>query len=248
MCFDQLALTLAAPGQLVGVSDVARDPLLSPRWREARALPAVRMRVEEILGLRPDLVLLDAQAPAHVAALLRRAGVAVVALREAATFAEGLARLRDVAQALGRGDAGRTLADDLERQRAAIVGEPAARRPLAAVWQANGFTVGAGTMPDDLLRLAGWRNLAAERGMGAFAPLPLETLLRAAPDLLILDGASSERPSLAEALLAHRALRREFPGGRTLVLPPGQWLCAGPQNLDALRQLVAARRRIGDAP
>ena len=244
LCLDQLVLAVAAPGQVIAVSDVAQDPHLSAQWRAARALPAVHARVEEILALRPDLVFLDTFAPAHIVALLQRAGVRVAQFPEAGTFDDGVARVRAIAAALGRADAGAMLADDMQRRQAAAVASPGDRRPLAAVWQANGFTVGIGTVQDDLLRRAGFRNLAAERNAGPFEPLPLEALVRAAPDLLILDGATSDRPSLAEALMTHRAARRAFGGARTLVMPHSLWLCAGPQNVDALDRLTAVRRSL----
>ena len=244
LCLDQLALTLAAPGQLVGIGRDAQDPHLSSRWREARTVPSLRLRLESILALQPDLVLLDTYAAAHAVALLRRAGIRVAQFPEAMTFDDGIARVRAIADALGHPTAGMALADDMQRRLAAITAGLGDRRPLAAVWQANGFTVGRGTLPDDLLRRAGFRNLAAERGTGPFEPLPLEALVRAAPDLLIVDGATSDRPSLAEALMTHRAARRTFEGARTLVMPHGLWLCAGPQNLEALEHLAAARRSI----
>lgn len=247
LCLDQLALALAAPGQLVGVTRDAQDPHLSSRWEAARAVPALRLRVEEILAVRPGLVLLDADAPAQVVALLRRAGVRVAQFPEAATFEAGVARVRAVADALGRPAAGAALAADMERRLAEITARLDDRRPLAAVWQANGFTVGRGTLPDDLLRRAGFRNLAAERGTAPFEPLPLEALIRAAPDLLIVDGATSDRPSLAEALMTHRAARRAFGTTRSMAMPHGLWLCAGPQNLVALETLVAAHGAIGSA-
>jgi iron complex transport system substrate-binding protein len=248
LCLDQLALELAAPGQLVGVSDMARDPYLSAGWRRARAVPAVRLRVEEILALRPDLVLLHSDAPAPVVALLRRTGARVALFPEAITFEAALGLIQHVANVLERSDAGAAMVDTLRRRYAALTDGMGERRPLAAVWQASGFTVGVGSLPDDLLRRAGWRNLAAERGTSGFGPLPLETLLRAAPDLLILDGATSAAPSLAEGLMTHRAARRAFGDARTLVMPHHLWLCAGPQNLDAMERLAAAHRQAKATP
>jgi iron complex transport system substrate-binding protein len=244
LCLDQLALALAAPGQLVGVSDVAQDPYLSANWRAARTVPAVRMRAEEVLALRPDLVLLNADAPAHVVALLRWAGVRVALFPEAVTYDEAIGLVQHVANVLDRPDAGGAMVAAMRARYAALTRDLGDGRPLAAVWQANGFTVGFGSLPDDLLRRAGWRNLAAERGTIGFGPLSLEALLRAAPDLLILDGATSAAPSLAEGLMTHRAARRAFAGARTLVMPHHLWLCAGPHSLEALQRLVAARRRI----
>lgn len=242
LCLDQLVLALAAPGQVVAVSDMAHDPHLSAQWQAAQALPAVRVRVEEILAQRPDLVFLDAFAPSHVVGLLKRAGVRVAQFPEASTFDDVVARVRSLATALGRPEAGATLAQRMQERQA--VPADGVHRPLAAVWQANGFSVGRGTLQDDLLRRAGFRNLAAERSAGPFEPLPLEALVRAAPDLLILEGATSDRPSLAEALMTHRAARQAFGTARTLVMPHSLWLCAGPQNVEALDRLVAVRRSI----
>ena len=57
LCTDQLALAVAAPGQLVSVSELARDPALSAMASRAAAIPSNRGRAEEVLALRPDLVL-----------------------------------------------------------------------------------------------------------------------------------------------------------------------------------------------
>ncbi len=245
LCLDQLVLALAAPGQVVAVNDMAHDPHLSAQWQAAQALPAVRVRVEEILAQRPDLVFLDVFAPSHVVGLLKRAGVRVAQFPEASTFDDGVARVRSLATALGRPEAGATLAQQMQQaQEQEAVPADADHRPLAAVWQANGFSVGRGTLQDDLLRRAGFRNLAAERSAGPFEPLPLEALVRAAPELLILESPASDRPSLAEALMTHRATRQAFGKTRTLVMPHSLWLCAGPQNVAALDRLAAARRSL----
>src|SRR5687767_13774080 len=71
LCLDQLSLALAAPGQLVGISDLSEDPRISPRWREAQLLRPTRKRSEEVLSLRPDLVIVDDYAPATFRKTLR---------------------------------------------------------------------------------------------------------------------------------------------------------------------------------
>ncbi|MCW5742943.1 MAG: ABC transporter substrate-binding protein [Alphaproteobacteria bacterium] len=244
LCLDQLVLAMAAPGQLVGVSDLSHDPRISPRWREARALPPVRKRAEEILALRPDLLIIDDLITPSLRKTLRLAGVPTLELSEAGNVEATLDHIARIGEALGRPEAARDLAASLRESIARLTRSVGPTSPVAAIYQANGMTLGRGTNADGLLRIAGWRNLAAERGLSLFVPIAMEELVLAAPDLLILDGKTSDRPSLAEQMMTHRAARRAFAGARTLVMPHSLWLCGGPQNLEALRRLTAARETL----
>ena len=57
LCTDQLAMLLAAPGQLISVSHLASDPMASTMVAEAQAYPVNRGGAEQILLMEPDLVL-----------------------------------------------------------------------------------------------------------------------------------------------------------------------------------------------
>lgn len=244
LCLDQLALAMAEPRQMVGISDMSHDPHISPRWRDAQALPPVRKRAEEILALRPDLVIVDDFITPSLRKTLRLAGVPTLELAEAGSVEVTLDHIARIGAALGRPDAARDLATSLRAGITHLTTEVGPNSPVAAIYQANGMTLGRGTNADGLLRLAGWRNLAAERGLSLFVPIAMEELVVAAPDLLILDGETSDRPSLAEQMMTHRAARRAFAGARTLVMPHSLWLCGGPQNIEALRRLAAAREAL----
>ena len=244
LCLDQLALALAAPGQLVGISDISHDPRISPRWREARALPPVRKRAEEILALRPDLLIVDDFLTAPLRKTLRLAGIPTLELAEAGNVGATLDHIARIGAALGRADAARDLGQSLREGIARFTATVGPASPVAAIYQANGMTLGRGTNADGLLRIAGWRNLASERGLSLFVPIAMEELVVATPDLLILDGATSDRPSLAEQMMTHRAARRAFAGAHTLVMPHSLWLCGGPQNVEALWRLAAAREAL----
>jgi len=235
---------LAAPGQLVGISDIAHDPRISPRWREARALPPVRKRAEEILALTPDLLIIDDFITPSLRQTLRLAGVPTLELAEASSIEATLDHIARVGAALGRSDAARDLTQSMRADIARLTAAAGPASPVAAIYQANGMTLGRGTNADGLLRIAGWRNLASDRGLSLFVPIAMEELVVAAPDLLILDGETSDRPSLAEQMMTHRAARRAFAGARTLVMPHSLWLCGGPQNVEALQRLAAVREAL----
>ena len=58
------------------------------------------------------------------------------------------------------------------------------------------------------MTLAGVRNVAAEQGLDRWGSLSMETLLRSAPELIVLTGYRASQPSLANVVLEHPALRR----------------------------------------
>ena len=94
---------------------------------------------------------------------------------------------------------------------------------------------------DELLRLAGLRNLAAEWGMPAFGRLSLETILAGQPDILVVDGESNADPARATELVEHQALKALAGRARIVSVPMRTQICAGPENFEVLRLLAEAR-------
>jgi len=79
LCTDQLALLLAAPGQLVSVSRLAHDPTMAALAEAAQRIPANGGKAEEIYLLRPDLVLAGTYTTRQSLDMLRRLGIRVEA-------------------------------------------------------------------------------------------------------------------------------------------------------------------------
>ena len=241
LCLDQLALRLAAPGQLVGVSYLSHDPRISVLAEEARAIAPVRAQVESILALKPDLVIFDSGSHATIKRLLRLAGVAVLEVPWAASLEESESLIARMAAAMGREAVGEKLIEDMRRQRQALTWQ-GAPRATAAVLDANRGTSGKGSLMDELLRLAGFRNLAAELGIQAYGRLSIETVIANQPDFLVLDGAGNAAPSYATEFVDSRALRSLAGNARIVSVPFRLSICAGPENLDVVRLLAEARR------
>ena len=241
LCLDQIALRLAAPGQLAGVSMLSHDPRLSVLVDQARVIAPVRPSVEAILALRPDLVIFDAVAQSGLKDLVRRAGVAVLEVPWAASLAEAETLFGQIAAALGRLKVGRAVVADMRRQRSGLASQS---RPvaLAAVLQANGATTGKGSLMGELLHLAGFRNLAAEPGIPAYGRWSLETVLAGRPDLLVIDAEANLDPARATEFVDHAALRSLAGKAHVVSVPTKYAICAGPENFHAIRLLAEARR------
>ena len=241
LCLDQLALRLAAPGQLVGISYLSRDPQISVLVGQARAIAPVRASVESILDLRPDLVIFDATAHTTIRRLVRGAGVPILELPWAASLEDAETLIARIAAALGRDAEGEALIADM-RDAASPAHLAGTANCPAAVLQANRGTSGKGSLMDELLRLSGYRNLAAELGIGAYGRLPLEAVLAGQPDLLVLDGNANAHPSRATEFVDHHVLESLAGRARLVSVPIRYSICAGPENFETMRLLAEARR------
>jgi iron complex transport system substrate-binding protein len=238
LCTDQLVLALADADAVVGVTRAARDCRYSAACAAAARVPVVQGTAEEVVALRPDLIVAGESGATTALAVARRLGVQTLVLPSADTLAAIRDQIGVLAQALGRSERGRALKAAFDR-RLALVPSPAGPRPVAAIYQPNGFTSGAGSLADAVLARAGLSNYATEQHLGRAAAIPLEYLVLHPPDLLITD-AEEGAPSLAESMLWHPALRDAFPA-RRVQIPASDWICGGPATLDALERLVQAR-------
>lgn len=231
LCSDQLAMMLAAPGQLVSVSSLSRDPRLSPMADQAAGYAANAGRAEEIYLMRPDLVIAGTYTPAATVAMLRRLGVRVEVLPPAEDFGAIRTEITRMGALLGRADAAGELLARFDADLASLRGAEGQGR--AALYYANGFTSGPDTLAGSILAAAGYANIAAEQGIIATTALPLERLVMARPDRLIT-GARWPGRSRAEAILDHPALAAI---GSEPRVTDRDWACGTPFVIRAIRSL-----------
>lgn len=232
LCSDQLAMMLAAPGQLVSVSSLAQDPRLSPMADQAAAYTPNTGRAEEIYLMRPDLVIAGTYTPAATVAMLRRLGIRVETPPPAEDFDAIRAEITRMGDLLGRKDAARNLLTRFDADLAAA--RSPTGRGRAALYHANGFTSGPDTLAGSILDAAGYANIAADYGITATTPLPLELLVMAHPDRLIT-GAKWPGQSRGEAILDHPALAAAAPAKAQVT--DLHWTCGTPFVTRAIRSL-----------
>lgn len=243
LCTDQLAMQLAGPGQLVSVSYMARDPAASAMTAEAAALPINHGLAEEIVLLRPDLVLAGSWTTPATVALLRRTGVPVAVFppeTDLAGIRANIARMGRVLDRQPQADA--MLAGfDAELARLAPPPDPPPdRRPTAALYATGGYTSGSDSLAGQIVTLAGYGNIADGLGLTQGGILSLEELLLAQPDLVIL-GRRYPGQARAQELLDHPALRALLRDRATATISDPDWVCGTPRILRAAESLRAAR-------
>jgi len=232
-CADQFVLKLADRAQIAALSTSA-DSAFSYMRARAAGLPQVRPRAEDVLGLRPDLVVRSYGGEANIAALLARARTPLAQLAYGEDFEAVRGNIRAMAAAFGHPERGEALVAEMDARLAAI--RPAQRRTALYMTPA-GFTTGPGSLVDELLRAAGLENFETAPG---WRPLPLERLAGERPDMVatgFFDTHSTATDSWSSA--RHPLARRQLQA-RPVVALDGAWIaCGGWFLVDAVEALAA---------
>jgi len=240
LCADQLLLLLADRAHIASISYLAVDANASAMAEAARGLDINHGLAEEIIPLEPDLVLAGSLTTRPTVFLLRRLGYRVVELPVASTFDDIRANIRTVAEAIGERERGESIVASFDRNLASTTDSDGSRNPVAALYWANGYSSGRGTLADVVARAAGFRNLASELGLAGTAQIPLETLLASKPDVLIV-GRQRGGAAMAHEHLRHPAFRKAFADHPTVTLPNRLWVCGTPFVAEAVNRLQALR-------
>ena len=247
LCTDQLLMLLADRERIASVSYLAANPRSSAMADQAQGLHLNHGLAEEILPLEPDLVIAGVFTTRPTVHLLRKLGYRVIDQPVANDLDDVRANVRRIAEAIGEPGRGEDLIAAFDARLAAV--PPAeARRPRLALYWANGFTSGQGTLAQAIVTAAGLHNLAADLGISGTWQLPLETLLAANPDALVT-GRAREHPALANETFRHPALQRRFAGRPQLRIEDKYWICGTPSVATAIEGLADFRATIRvDAP
>ncbi|RMF16191.1 MAG: ABC transporter substrate-binding protein [Alphaproteobacteria bacterium] len=241
-CADAHLLALADRAEIAALSSEADAPYA---WagRHAPDLPRLIDGIEGLIGLNPGLVVTTA-GHARAADLAERAGLRVVRLGYLARIEDSFAALRRLGSAMGRSARAESVIQETKRRMASLQDRaaalPAKAKPRVLYLTPSGVTTGAGTYVDRLLRLAGLRNLLAERGITGWSRLRLEDVAALHPDLVITSFFAA-RHGWQESwrLTGHPLARRLLRSARRIPVPAASWGCAGFFAVEAAERIVA---------
>jgi iron complex transport system substrate-binding protein len=246
LCTDQLAMLLAAPGQLHSVSYLAHEEGASVLAAEAKAYPANHVQAEEIFLMKPDLVLAGTFTTRATVGLLRRLGFRVEEFAPEESFADISANLRRMGALLGQPAKAEELIASLDARLRDYAREPG-KRPLAAFYYANSYTSGGGTLAGEVVERAGLDNLGKRLGYVGTTTLPLEALVMNAPDFVIASDMEDRDHARAYSNLAHPALAALRAGRSPISMPDKYTICGAPFTAEAVRILAEATVGTGAA-
>ncbi len=187
---DEMLAGLTDTERVLGVTYLADDAGISG---VAGHYPGSTARnhgkIEELLALEPDLVVVEGYSDAATVRLLLRGGIAVVRFVDSNGFAAIEQNILTLGAAIGEGGRAAALVQDM-RDRIDAVGERVRGRvrPRVLYLTPDGSTVGPGSLIDEMIELAGGYNVTRDTGLHEYGRLSTELAIALQPDVLLLSG------------------------------------------------------------
>jgi iron complex transport system substrate-binding protein len=232
MCTDQLVLVLADRSQIAGLTNNAPNRDMSAEAAKSRGLHILGTSAEEILGIRPDLVLGMPASGSPAMNALQGQNYRVLDLRIANRIEDIYASIRETAVAVGHPERGEALIAQMRRDLAAI--PKVGNGKVAAYYQRRGYLTGTGTLIDDLMRRLGLVNLARRLNKSPLSQIGLEEMVAAQPDYLIVESATDRVTDQGTEMLHHPALD----GIARISIPQAWTVCGTPAYVRAARSIA----------
>lgn len=236
-CADQFVLKFAEPERILAVSpDASAD--FSYMRVAAEGLPTVRPVAEDVLLLKPDLVVRSYGGGPNAAAYFERAGIPVLEVGWAGDIEAVMANVERLATGLGAPEEGRSIIADMQARLAALSEDRAPRNVLYTT--PGGVTSGPGSLVHEMLVAAGLTNFQSEPG---WRTIPLERLAYERPDLIALARFGSADNPDAWSAASHPIARAQFSSADIVHLDGAATSCGGWFLLDAVEALAEGGRR-----
>jgi iron complex transport system substrate-binding protein len=243
VCTDQLLLTLADPEQILGLSRYSRDRFQSWAADDARRYRILSGGAEDILVLKPDVVVASTFDKRATRELLREKGLRLAEFGVPRSLDEAKDQIRQMGDIVGHPDRAAAeiakLDGAIARARQAVARKQYRVLPLSR----RGWVSGSESLLSSLLTETGLFNAAGELGVafGGFASL--EAIVNLKPDFIVVSEANDTAEDDGGAFLLHPALERFYPPSKRIVVPDRLTVCGGVMLADALDVLVAQLER-----
>src|SRR5690606_22008616 len=115
MCVDAMLVELVDHSRIAALSHYSRDPLRSTIAPIARQLPITHETAEEVVALRPDLVLASRHSAIATRNALARVGIRFELLDVPDSIEGSIAQVRHVAMLVGAQERGEALVSRIEQ-------------------------------------------------------------------------------------------------------------------------------------
>jgi iron complex transport system substrate-binding protein len=244
VCTDQLLLTLADPEQILGLSRYSRD-----RWQSWAADDASRYNIlsggaEDILVLRPDIVVASLFDKRSTRELLKEQGLHLAEFAVPRNLDEVKDQIRQMGEITGHPDRATAeiarLDAAMARARQVVADKHYSVLPLAR----RGWVSGSDSLVSSLLTEAGLTNAAGDLGIALGGYASLEAIVSLKPDFILVSQAGDVAEDDGRAFLLHPALDRFYPPSKRIVIPETLTVCGGVMLADALDVLVKELKRV----
>ncbi len=200
------------------------------------------VNIEAVVNLSPDLVLAEHGNGEDTVNALKNLDLKVVSLNPK-TMDDILENIRLVGDITGNADTAASLTADMTQQISDITDItediPDSRRPrvLYIVWHEPMYAAGTGSYPDDLIRMAGGKNIIEAEG---WPVISIEDVVDKNPQIIICSGMGGGSYTIMEAITGNQVLAQTDAVKNNKVYPvddPNTIELAGPRIVQGLAEL-----------
>ncbi|MCB1615908.1 MAG: ABC transporter substrate-binding protein [Pseudomonadales bacterium] len=242
LCTDQLLLMMGEKKNIASLTTRVTDPLMSYMAEFADDIPLNNASVEEVIPFHPDLVVASRFASQDTVRMLKQLGYRVE-LMDLPTRVEDIYSLIDTfGRWIGEPENADRMIKKMKKDILEIQERNAHKPPKnAIIYSPNGYTIGAQTLENDVLKKSGYSNISETIGIQHFQKISLELLIQSKPDVLLIDNHVYNKNSLASKHLVHPVLKTIVPEQRQLFIPSRLRACPGPMTVEAIAYLADNR-------
>lgn len=251
LCTDELLMRIVEPSRIAAITHLSQQPINAPLGLDAIAskLPVNHGLAEEVIALKPDLILAGSFTTTTATDLLRRLGYTVITFAPENSFEDMRANIRKLGAATGdEASAEQVIAEFDARLSKLQARIPDSSRPIFADIGVNNFITGHGTLYAHVVNAAGYQTLGQALGFSGYRNVPLEQILSVRPALMSVATPWTRPPSMSTMALSHPALRAMTARTPQVEIPERYTTCGAPSVLGAVEILVKAREKQGRAP
>ena len=248
VCIDNILINIFGTEHVVAVSNLVDDALYSQVKFLDPSIERISFDAEEILRLKPSLVLISNFSNHRVVNILKDSGVNMVTVPFATKLSDISKNIQIIGTALKQHAKAKIAADAIDQH----IGET---MPDAGVFAlhvtSNNYIYGKNSLIGDAIRYAGL-SASDQRGFGANPGFyNSERIIASNPDYLIIDDINAgagdtvasdgvNSPNLRDDRY-HPALQAAYPAQQRIKIDPRLWSCAHqqtPQIIDIMKQGV----------
>ena len=238
-CTDQLLLALADPVQILGLGPYSRDATRAWSAAAAHRYPRLSGEAEDVLALKPDVVVAGSFTKRATRELLKEQGETVVTFDVAHSLDEVKAQLRKMGEVTQHPDRAETYIAKIDAALARARRFVAKHRYRVLSVSRRGWVAGSRSLISSLLAEVGLTNAAGDLGLKSGGFASLEAIIKLQPDFILVSTDSAVAEDEGRAFLLHPALEHFYPPSKRLVVPERLTVCGGPMVAEALDRIVS---------
>jgi len=218
-CADQYVLKLIETERILALSPDAKKPISYLR-NKAQNIQTVRPSAEDVLHLKPDLIIRSYGGGPNAEKFYNAAKIPVINIGWAGDFDSIKTVTQTVAEQLGKAQRGAAIIADMDKRLEALQN---LNKDKAVLYMTpSGTTTGAGSLVHEIINTAGLNNFQMQSG---WRDIPLERLAYEQPDLIAAAFFDTDTEN-AWSAMRHPIAQQQLQDRPTVNLK-GSWISCG---------------------